>query len=213
MRTRLLLAGILLATYSTLVPAALIDRGNGMIYDDVLGITWLQNASFGLGSVFDGGLNDTDGLMTWDSAVAWVETLSYGGFEDWRLPSMDLNQDLQIVNCTTATELACRDNELGHLFYHSLMGVYFDDFTGDQDLFMNIQNVHWSGTEFAGNLDTAWSFGFGLGVQSPAGKLGNYGAWAVHAGDVAAIPLPAGVWLFGSGLLVLLGLHCDGRKN
>ena len=35
--------------------------------------------------------------------------------------------------------------------------------------------------------------------------LSSY-SWAVHAGNVGAVPVPAAVWLFGSGLIELLGL-------
>ncbi len=47
-------------------------------------ITWLGDANFGAGSAFDNGGNTTDGRMTWDNAVAWVDSLTVGGFTDWR---------------------------------------------------------------------------------------------------------------------------------
>jgi hypothetical protein len=31
-------------------------------------------------------------------------------------------------------------------------------------------------------------------------------AWAVHSGDVSAVPIPTAIWLFGSGLLGLIGV-------
>jgi hypothetical protein len=30
--------------------------------------------------------------------------------------------------------------------------------------------------------------------------------WAVHDGDIGAVPIPAALWLFGSGLLGLVGM-------
>jgi len=39
----------------------------------------------------------------------------------------------------------------------------------------------------------------------------GYYAWAVYSGDVSAVPVPAAVWLFGSGLMGLVGL--DRRKR
>ena len=47
--------------------AALYDRGNGLIYDDVLDITWLQDANYAQTSGYD-----TDGRMTWIEAKAWA---------------------------------------------------------------------------------------------------------------------------------------------
>ncbi len=46
----------LLLTFASNASATLIDRGSGLIYDDVLEITWLQEASLG-------------GFRTWDDAV------------------------------------------------------------------------------------------------------------------------------------------------
>jgi hypothetical protein len=59
--------------------AALIDRGGGFIYDDVLDITWTQNANI-------------NGEDNWANHVAWAAGYSqthtvYGTFDDWRLPT------------------------------------------------------------------------------------------------------------------------------
>jgi hypothetical protein len=50
-------------------------------------------------------------------------------------------------------------------------------------------------------------------MQQPDPKWEEFHAWAVHDGnpyqDVnpnAVVPLPAAVWLFGSGLLGLIGI-------
>ena len=62
--------------------AALVDRGGGMLYDDVLNITWLQDANYAKTSGYD-----ADGLMNWSGAKAWADSLVYGGYSDWRLAS------------------------------------------------------------------------------------------------------------------------------
>jgi hypothetical protein len=45
--------------FSTLVNAQLIDRGGGLIYDNVLDVTWLQDANYAKtsGYVTPGGRN------------------------------------------------------------------------------------------------------------------------------------------------------------
>lgn len=79
--------------------AGLIDRGNGMIYDDILDITWLQDANYAhtsgystdnaIGSKDGAPLNvQTDGKMGWQAAMNWAENLAFGGFDDWRLASI-----------------------------------------------------------------------------------------------------------------------------
>ena len=45
---------------NAVVQAALFDHGNGLIYDDVLDITWLQDANYEQTSS-----NDADGRMNW----------------------------------------------------------------------------------------------------------------------------------------------------
>ncbi len=73
-----LIAAVLLAFISIgAAQAALVDRGGGLIYDDALDITWLQDANYGAGSAYDNGTSATDGLMTWDNALAWADNLSY----------------------------------------------------------------------------------------------------------------------------------------
>jgi hypothetical protein len=75
-----LLAGIAL---SGAAQATLIDRGGGLIYDNVLNLTWLQDANYAQTSGYD-----ADGLMNWADANAWAAGLIYGGYSDWRLPTV-----------------------------------------------------------------------------------------------------------------------------
>ena len=48
--------------------------------------------------------------------------------------------------------------------------------------------------------------GFSNGGQNHGSKGANFYGWAVRSGDVSAVPVPAAVWLFGSGLLGLIGI-------
>ena len=52
-----LIAALQLGLVST-VNAELFDRGNGLIYDDVLDVTWLQDAQYAKISGYD-----ADGMM------------------------------------------------------------------------------------------------------------------------------------------------------
>lgn len=174
--------------------AALIDRGEGFIYDDILDITWTQNANI-------------NGADTWDNQVAWADGYSqthsvYGTFDDWRLASMDVNGDDTIAYCVSATEALCQDNELGYLY--DQYGVT----AATPGLFTNVQSYYyWSGTEYAPVTGGAWLFGFDSGVQGGGSKDDDYYALAVRSGDVAAVPVPAAVWLFGSALAGLMGFR------
>ena len=70
--------------------ARLIDRGGGLIYDDVLDITWLQDANY---AYTNGDVPiSSDGYMFWEDAKAWADGLEYYDsvrdvtWDDWRLP-------------------------------------------------------------------------------------------------------------------------------
>jgi hypothetical protein len=62
--------------FATPTHATLLDRGNGLIYDTVQNITWMQNASY-TGST----------SLNWSAAKTWAENLVYEGYSDWRLPT------------------------------------------------------------------------------------------------------------------------------
>lgn len=168
--------GILLAVLVThMAHATLINRGNGLIYDDVQDITWLQNA------------NLAGDAMTWVDSMDWVSRLSFGGFNDWRLFKANeycgVNKDG--YNCITT--------ELGHLFYETL------DLPQDTSMvataiakgFINldVEYVYWSGTESSSSSsNTVWYFDIENGYQTDVNKTGSGYAWAVRDGDVGAIP-------------------------
>jgi hypothetical protein len=58
--------------YLSIANAALWDRGGGLIYDDELQITWLQDANYAKTAGYDG-----DGLMSWGEATTWAANPSY----------------------------------------------------------------------------------------------------------------------------------------
>ena len=175
--------------------ASLIDRGGGFIYDDILDITWTQDANI-------------NGQDTWDNQLAWAAGLSIvdtragaGGitYSDWRLPTT-LQPDASCSNQSLGDSfgLGCTGSEMGHLFNVDGVSVTIPG------LFTNVQSsIYWSGTESASLTFTAWFFDFDSGDQSATGKSINNYAWAVRDGDVAAVPVPAAVWLLGSALGLL----------
>src|SRR5688572_13614169 len=63
--------------------ADLIDLGGGMVYDSEQDLTWLTDMAY----VQSSGA-DADGRVSYLQAVEWVESLAFGGYDDWRLPQM-----------------------------------------------------------------------------------------------------------------------------
>lgn len=134
--TRTLAAALLLLLLGTSAQAALQARDlNGdtvtdAYYDTELDITWLRDWSAAAGSAFDDGSSTTDGAMTWDNANAWANALVFGGFSDWRLPTMvdtgsagcdysfaggtDCGYSVQTKTGTTVF------SEMAHLYYVTL---------------------------------------------------------------------------------------------
>ena len=120
MRTRrggVVLALVTGVAASGVAHAALWDRGGGLLYDDVLNVTWLQDANYARSELSNARVNEIvaavnaaspswlgghvmsasdfempgvsyTGYMTWWGAMAWADQLQYGGLADWRLPVM-----------------------------------------------------------------------------------------------------------------------------
>jgi len=168
-------------------------------YDTEANLTWLADANASSGSIYTSIYNP--GRMTWDNANAWAANLNVADVTGWRLPNAD-------VAC--GANANCINSEMGNLFYNVLGGVVGTSIStthnSNYDLFSNIQvGMYWSSTDYS--ADRAWAFSSNTGNQSSSfyKEVANPYAWAVYSGDVSAVPVPAAVWLFGSGLIGLVG--------
>ena len=122
-----------------------------------------------------------------------------------------------VYEYTTASEMA-------HLYYVALANTPGHNLDGTSSLcvesgyiclsnfgpFYNIENAnYWSGTTGPRPFDTAWNVNFQNGQQYLHDKLNEQDyVWTVTNGDigVSVVPIPSAVWLFGSGLISLIGL-------
>jgi len=154
--------------------------------------------------------------MTWPGALFFIDAMnaaSYLGISDWRLPST-LIPDPGCVVPTSPTGFNCSGSEMGHLFYTEFGAtanttVLATGNSTETDKFSNLLNVdtgsiYWSSLELDAN--TAYAFRFDKGQQVQASQNTPIGVWAVRDGDIGAIPIPASIWLLGSGLLGLFVL-------
>lgn len=235
--------------------AALFDRGGGLIYDDVLNITWMQNTNpliepptevcppeLGGDICFpEGGFN---GLVTFEEANSYVDTLEFYDavrdvtYDDWRLPTispingvnLQFNNTLDgtsdqgnALTTTDGTDGGWRDaagipvSEMGYMFYVNLANTAGSltntgPFFNIEAEFSSSPINYWTGTLTQGLTDAAY-FNFkggfqGLSADTAASGNPDYMAvWAVRDGDViSAVPVPAAVWLFGTGLIGLIGV-------
>ncbi|MBD9359185.1 PEP-CTERM sorting domain-containing protein [Methylomonas fluvii] len=213
--------------------AALLDRGNGMLYDTVLNVTWLQDANYAKTSGYD-----DDGLMSLTEAKTWTENLTFGGATNWRLASNSpingvdfvFSSDFYSGSADQGYNVVSPNAELSYMFYVNLglhgryntngtprsdNGVFgngnlFELDAGgnvvggaDAGLIKNLQNrAYWLNTNEGPASN--WIFMPYDGWQGVYSNENQLYAWAVHDGDVAAVPLPGAVWLFGAGLAGLL---------
>jgi len=114
-------------------------------------------------------------------------------------------------------------SEMGHMYYVNLANLgYCSSATttgctvptgwglANTSPFTNLQSAqYWTGLDYETTLTNAWNFDFNVGFQGQGNKSNGSIVWAVHDGDVAnlsSVPLPTAVWLFGSGLIGLIGI-------
>ena len=95
--------------------ATLIDRGGGLIYDDVLNVTWMQDAQYSVTSGFDPfgrlGFNEANAFA---AGAVYEDTVRNTSWDDWRLPSA--------VNSPSSLgyDLTGQSSELAYMYYVNL---------------------------------------------------------------------------------------------
>lgn len=226
--------------FTARVDAMLYDRGNGMIYDSDQNLTWLQDANYAYSSGYTAahavyyGVSAknnifVDGHMGWDAATAWANDLVYGGYSDWRLPTI---VDTGAIGCDGAFfgtdcgyNVDLSSSEMAYMWYKILGNIAFIDVNGtapqrgwglnNSGPFINLQSYgYWSDTGYAPLLPyMAWYFGVDNGSQGNNSKAAALFAWAVRSGDVSPVPVPGAGWFLGSGLLMLVGMAGHRRRS
>lgn len=221
----LAMAGLLA---SGVAQAELFDRGGGLIYDNVLNVTWLSDANYAVTQyAVSGGVEGViDGLMNWNDANTWAASLDISRFvgeslTGWRLPTA-LNSGGSEPSCFSFN---CTGTELGHMFYNNLgasagNSILSGTNTANIALFTNLQynfDYHWFGTtatpieQFVPE-NAAYVFRLANGNQSIFQKDIWLNAWAVRPGDVPAVPEPEAYALLMAGL-GLLGVVAKRRRR
>jgi hypothetical protein len=217
--------------------AALINRGGGMIYDTTRNITWLSDMNYaatsGYAAANAGGtgsnLTVSFGIMGWDAAHSWATNLVYGGYSDWRLPTLNPSDttcsdhfipngggfppQYHGYNCSSGELSGLFVTDLGNKENRSVL-----DPTGDTAeqvanlaLFSNVQSYfYWSGTAYAPLSSNWWYFATVVGVQSIGSQGTAAYAVAVRDGDVSEVPESGTLALVALGLT---GIGLVGRKR
>jgi hypothetical protein len=205
--------------------ATLIDRGNGLIYDQDKDISWLSEPL----SVYQRYVEtahtqgSSTGYLDWETTWLWIDMLNaenYKGGSGWRLPTA-LNAD-----GTLCTGIDCADSEMGDLYFNELGCIASRGFGG-------CSHEDWAPTygfglsDFwlsTGGRDLAQSAAFWQGYQTTIDEQYYWPdsgliPWFVHDGDIGA-PVVTGSGGSGGavtptsvpepGSLALLGLGLAG---
>jgi hypothetical protein len=176
---------------SGIAQAALHVRDSFLIYDDVLDITWQK---------------DANGFIFWQTAITAAADDSYGGYHDWRLPTINELSSLYYVGLGNS---GCSANS------YSPEGCgWVDDPANpsDENLFgPNYLHKIWSSTEL--DTDYAYNFDMTRGISESAYKQGGDSLMVlVRSGDVAAVPETQTFALMLSGL-ALVGAAARRRRG
>ncbi len=146
------LSALALLPWGGLAQAALHDRGNGLIYDDVLDVTWLQDANLAATRNFGVyGIRSDGSFSRCDIGMEWVDAMNaagYKGFTDWQLPMVspiDGNQINTTLSYDGSTDTAfnisapgsafpgSQASDLAHLHYQSLSNQGWYDVNGNRN--------------------------------------------------------------------------------
>ncbi len=204
-------------------------------YDTVLDITWMADADLAATETFGVPGISPAGAMSWDTAHQWLGAMNanhYLGGNQWRLPKLSpVNQTALNTNYSDQGDTDVGLNisapgtlyagstahEMAHLYFNTLGNPKYPAIFQNSGPFQHVgpgqgNLFKWYRTEYpipgAPNL-FAFAMEWADSHTMNRNKTDTLGAWAVHPGDIAAVPLPATVWLMGSAIT---GMMAGARK-
>ncbi len=149
---------------SVVVSPRFLENGNGTVTDRSLGLTWQKNQLLA--------------VMSWEQALAYSESLSIGGYSDWRLPNI---KELQSMNDAGLTKPSIDKT----VFPSAVTGRY------------------WSSTSQFNTAVNAWFLDTEFGIVSYDVKTTAYNVLCVRGsaegtvGAVNEVLIPSGEYEMG----------------
>ncbi|MFZ3045677.1 MAG: DUF1566 domain-containing protein [Desulfatirhabdiaceae bacterium] len=129
--------------------AEYVNNGNGTVTDTSTGLTWQQDVP--------------EDVVTWEEALAYCESLDFGGESDWRLPT--------IKELRSLADYSRVNPSIDITFFQNTPPSFF-----------------WSSTTYAYNISSAWSVFFedGSGISSDKSSISR--VRAVRGGQAVSVP-------------------------
>ena len=140
-----------------------VDNHNGTVTDKATGLMWSQD--------------DNGATIYWKEALAYAESSTLAGYDDWRLPNI---KELQSIADYTVTEIPAMDVSVFNLT--KVINVVYDTVTGDSvDSQLNYP-FYWSSTSnpLEGGNKVAWFLSSGYNVDMNGYDLHGAGSIAFH---------------------------------
>jgi hypothetical protein len=192
------------ASLTVIGTASYAGSNYNLIHDDGMNVTWLDYSNAG---------------ADWQSQVDWAASLNDAGVitlnlnsgvemnlsGEWRLPTTVDGPWQYGVDGTTTGGYNITTSEMGHLYYEELDNASVGGLENMGDFANLVEGLYWSETAYTAGTNQAWTFKTATGLQGRNCTSSEYLGIAVI--DSSPVPVPAAVWLLGSGLLGLIGIR------
>lgn len=139
-----------------------VDNGDGTVTDTSSGLMWQQA--------------DSGSTMDWETALAYAETATLGGYDDWRLPNI---KELQSIVDYTRSPSASDEAHKGP----AIDTAFFDitELPSDTTAYSTDYGYFWSSTSAYFGTDSpeyyyAWYVAFGTAVNEEGYDMHGAGA-------------------------------------
>jgi hypothetical protein len=142
------------------------DNGDGTVTDNASGLVWEKLSD-------DGSIHDKDNTFTWTTAVttkiSTLNTGSFAGFSDWRLPNLNELETLRNLGAASPATFSAFNSACAPACTVTTCSCTLPD-------------AHWSSSTSVGTPSLAWGVDFVDGTAATGGKATSLLVRAVRGG-------------------------------